>query len=101
VEIFFDKGDAAAHVLSAVLPPLLEKAWGGRRPELIISGGRNQKPEKLDALRAAPDLQELQKLLPGEFIEFRPSRPAKKAAEEADLEGEAEDPPPGPDLDEE
>ncbi|MDR2934298.1 MAG: DNA polymerase III subunit gamma/tau, partial [Candidatus Adiutrix sp.] len=38
------EGNAAIPLLSAALPPLLEKAWGGRKPELIIRGGRNAAP---------------------------------------------------------
>ena len=64
-------------------PPLPEPPL----PEPIPKGGRNQASEKLAALRAAPDLQELQALLPGEFIGYRPGGPA----EEADPEEEAED----------
>jgi len=79
-------GSAAIPLLSAALPPLLEKVWGGRRPELIIRGGQNQAPDKLDALRNAPDLKPLQDLLPGEFIEYRPAGPAEETVEEEEAE---------------
>ncbi|MDR2935507.1 MAG: hypothetical protein LBV70_06500, partial [Candidatus Adiutrix sp.] len=86
---------AAIPLLSAALPPLLEKAWGGRKPELIIRAGRNTAPGKLDSLRTAPDLQELQAVLPGEFIEFRPARPdgtAEPAGDDEEAEALTETP---------
>ena len=78
VEIVLSQGMGAAgpSLLSATLPPLLEKAWNGRRPALILSGGLN----KLANLKDAPDLQELQAVLPGEFIEYRPGAPTEAAA---------------------
>jgi hypothetical protein len=58
----------------------MEKFWGGRRPELIIRGGRKAAPDKLTILKDAPDLQELQALLPGEFMEYRPGAPTEATA---------------------
>jgi len=85
-------GEAAAPHLSAVLPPLLEKVWGGR-PELIINGGQSAKPEILKALEAAPDLQELQAALPGKFIGYRPHEPAEKTEDDEDeTEDRADEP---------
>jgi DNA polymerase-3 subunit gamma/tau len=91
------EGTAAISFLSAALPPLLEKVWGGRKPELIIHGGQNMAPEKLDALRIAPDLKDLQALLPGEFIEFRPAEPATETEDDEEIEAFMEEPSPDDD----
>jgi hypothetical protein len=82
VEIILDmaEGATATQRLSAALPPFLEKFWNGRNPKLIIRGNRKAAPDKLDALRAAPDLQELQSLIPGEFMEYRPGKPTEEPA---------------------
>ena len=63
---------------------LPEKARNGRQPERVLDNGQ------LAALKAAPDLQELQALLPGEFIEFRPGAPEEVSeAPEGDEDEEA------------
>jgi DNA polymerase-3 subunit gamma/tau len=99
VEIILDLnvGTAAIPLLSAALSPLLEKIWGGRKPELIIRSGQNTAPGKLDALRTAPDLKDLQDLLPGQFIEFRPAGSAEETEDEEEAEAFME--PSGPDDD--
>ncbi|MDR2725539.1 MAG: hypothetical protein LBC90_05660, partial [Candidatus Adiutrix sp.] len=83
-------GETAVRHLLAALPPLLEKVWDGRRPELIIDGG--QDPGILQALKAAPDLQALQAALPGEFIEFRPGESAVTTEDDEEGETLAEEP---------
>jgi DNA polymerase-3 subunit gamma/tau len=90
-------GTAAIPLLAAALPPLLEKVWGGRKPELIIHGAQNAAPGKLEALRTAPDLKDLQDVLPGEFIEFRPAGPVEETEDEEEAEAFMEAP--GPDDD--